>query len=207
MDSVKLISPFGVAVYPKLNEPETRFDPDGVYECRLRLNEEDAKPFVSQLEKIHKEAYDYNCKAQKKKTLKTADLPVKPVVDDDTGEETGEVEIKFKLNAKVTTKSGKSWEQRPKLFDSKNQPLQERIGGGSVVRIQTEVRPWFVPTLGVGITLRIGAVQVQELKQSMGGDTGSDFGFGEVEGFQASNFESTESKSEDTEGSDSDFDF
>ena len=109
MDSVKLISPFGVAVYPKLNEPETRFDPDGVYECRLRLNEEDAKPFVSELEKIHKEAYDYNCKAQKKKTLKTADLPVKPVVDDDTGEETGEVEIKFKLNAKVTTKGGKAW--------------------------------------------------------------------------------------------------
>ena len=44
----------------------------------------------------------------KEEANKTADLPVKPVIDDDTGEETGDVEVKFKLPAKVTTKTGKS---------------------------------------------------------------------------------------------------
>ena len=198
MDSVRLISPFGTAVYPWLNDPDTRFEPEGVYACTLRLSAEDAEPFVKQLETIHKQAYSYHCKDQKKKQLKTADLPVKPVVDDDTGEETGEFEVKFKLPAKVTTKTGKSWEQRPKLFDSANKPVEDRVGGGSTIRISAEVRPWFVPTMGVGLTLRMKAVQVQELKSpSSGGDSASDHGFDEVEGFKAQTFESSSESNDD----------
>lgn len=201
MDSIRLISPFGTAVYPWLNDPDTRFEPDGVYACTLRLNAEDAEPFVNELKRIHTQAHAHHCKDQKKKQLKTADLPVKPVIDEDTGEETGEVEVKFKLPAKVTTKTGKTWEQRPKLFDAANQPVQEQIGGGSTIRISTEVRPWFVPTMGVGITLRMKAVQVQELKQpSSGGSNAQDHGFDEVEGFKAETFD-TSSESKD------DFDF
>ena len=49
MDSVRLISPFGTAVYPWLNDPDTRFEPDGVYACTLRLSAEDSEPFVKQL--------------------------------------------------------------------------------------------------------------------------------------------------------------
>jgi len=60
MDSVRLISPFGTAVYPWLNDPDTRFEPEGVYACTLRLSAEDAEPFVKQLESIHKQAYAYH---------------------------------------------------------------------------------------------------------------------------------------------------
>ena len=89
------------------------------------------------------------------------------------------------------------------MFDSANKPVEDRVGGGSVIRISAEVRPWFVPTMGVGLTLRMKGVQIQELKSpSSGGESASDHGFDEVEGFKAETFESLDDTADtaDTEG-------
>jgi len=54
------------------------------------------------------------------------------------------------------------------------------------------------------LTLRMKAVQVQELKSpSSGGDSASDHGFDEVEGFKAQTFEA----SSESNGTEDNFDF
>jgi len=181
MSKKKMTSPRGVAVWPKLNEADKTFEPKGVFSTGLRLSAEDAAPMLDELTKMLEEFYAEQVKKEKKK-LKRADLPWKSVVDDN-GKETGEVEIRFKLTAKIDTDDGKSIEQRPVLFDAKMRPMNDRIGGGSVIRVGFDPNCWLVPALGVGISLRLKAVQVIELKQ-FAPRTAKDFGFSSEEGFE-----------------------
>lgn len=176
---VRLTSPKGVAVYPKVNRPDTKFSEDGVYSTKLLVSKDDALPFVQQVKQVLKEYYEETCKAQKKAKLKLADTPWK---ESENGEN---LEINFKLPAKVKTKSGEVIELRPALFDSKGHPTNELVGGGSIIKVGCEASPWFVPALGVGITLRLRAVQVLELKApSAGGNAFEAFGFSsEEEGY------------------------
>ena len=85
--------------------------------------------------------------------------------------------------AKIETKDGRTIEQRPILFDAKMRPMNDRVGGGSIVRVGFEPHLWFVPATGVGLSLRLKAVQVLELREG-GGRTATDFGFSEEEGFE-----------------------
>jgi hypothetical protein len=178
---VRITSPKGVAVYPKLNRADTKFNEDGVYSTKLLVSKDEAKAFVTQVKQVLKDYYEETCKTQKKAKLKLADSPWKETEDGEN------LEINFKLPAKVKTKSGEAIELRPALFDCKGHPTSELIGGGSVIKIGCEASPWFVPALGVGITLRLRAVQVLELKSpSSGGNSFEAFGFSsEEEGYVA----------------------
>ncbi|NDF98399.1 MAG: hypothetical protein EB101_05650 [Chitinophagia bacterium] len=180
---VRAVSPKGVAKYPKLNEPDKKFKADGEYSVRLVCKREDAEPFIKAVKDVFVEHYKATCVKEKKKELKSAEMPWKKVTND-SGVETGEVEIKFGLAAKIVSKkTGQSWEQRPALFDSKGHAITDRIGGGSVIKVATEVYPWYTPLLGCGVSLRCKAVQVIELHQYSGGNA-SNFGFtAEEEGF------------------------
>jgi len=178
---VRLTSPKGVAMYPKLNRADTKFNEDGVYSTKLLVSKEEATSFVQSVKQLLKEYYEETCKQQKKNKLKLADYPWKENEDGD------KLEINFKLPAKVKTKNGEIIEMRPALFDSKGTPCDKLIGGGSTIKIGCEASPWFVPALGVGVTLRLRAVQVIDLKEpSSGGSSFESFGFSsEEEGFVA----------------------
>lgn len=184
--AVRLISPKGVASYPRLNEPDTKFKPEGEYSVNLLVDPEDGKEFAAKVKEIVKQYYKEQCSLLKKKELKLAELPIKKDTDKE-GNETGKLRIKFALAAKVKSKrSGKEWEQRPALFDSKNKPFSERVGGGSVIRVSTDVFPWYTPALGVGCSLRCKAVQVLDLKGPSGPTNADAYGFtAEEEGFVA----------------------
>ena len=43
---VRLTSPKGVAVYPKVNRPDTKFSEDGVYSTKLLVSKDDATAFI-----------------------------------------------------------------------------------------------------------------------------------------------------------------
>ena len=178
---VRLTSPKGIAVYPKVNRPDTKFSEDGVYSTKLLVSKDDATAFIGQVKQVLKEYYEETCKSQKKAKLKLADTPWKETEDGEN------LEINFKLPAKVKTKSGEVIELRPALFDSKGSPTSELVGGGSTIKVGCEASPWFVPALGVGITLRLRAVQVIELKApSSGAGSFEAFGFSsEEEGYVA----------------------
>lgn len=185
-----ITTPKGTAIFPKLNEPDKKFNPEGVYSLTLRLSDAEAKPLIAQLTKIHSEFYTEECKKMNKKALKQGAMPWKTATNWDKDTETrvevpGFVDFSFKLKAKVTTKTGKSWEQRPALFDSRLQPLPadgDPVGGGSIVRVNAEVFAWYTPSLGFGISLRPRGVQVIDLK-TYGPKDATSFGFDQEDGY------------------------
>lgn len=180
-----ITTPKGTAIFPKLNEPDRKFNPEGVYSVTLRLADTDAKPLIAKLTKIHDDALAEEAKKLGKKNLKTGVKPWKVATDWDKDTESrvevpGFTDFTFKLKAKVTTKSGKSWEQRPQLFDAKLTPLpadSDPVGGGSIIRVNAEVYPWYTASLGFGISLRPKGVQVIDLKTYGGSKDGQSFGF------------------------------
>jgi len=179
---IKLTTPKGTAIYPWLNEPNRKFDQIGVYSVNLRMNGEDAAEFISAITKVRDEYHDEQTKEMKKK-LKKADLPVMEVVDDQ-GEETGEVDLKIKLKAGYEY-DGKTITQRPTLIDAKQQPMANDIliGSGTTLRCGVEVAPWYVPTMGIGVSLRLRVAQIIDLVEFGGGGVAA-YDFNNEEGFE-----------------------
>lgn len=167
--NVKITTPVGKAIWPHLNTPDTTFEKDGgIYAVTLRLPKSEASNLIEEITKVYKDNIK-NLEKEKGKKPKPASMPVKDSEDED-GNPTGEVDIKFKL--KAVGKSGSdTWEQRPALFDSTGKPLTEVVGGGSTIKVGAEIIPYFTASVGAGVTLRLKAVQVIELVEySTGGD-------------------------------------
>ena len=74
---IKLVSPKGVASYPKLNEPDTKFKPDGEYSVSLICEPDEVKEFQDSVKACVKEYYKNQCQLLKKKELKLAELPIR----------------------------------------------------------------------------------------------------------------------------------
>lgn len=208
----KIITPTGVAVYPNLNRPDTKFDAAGVYDCRLRLDPEDAavKSLVSTLEKLRNEHYE-TLKAElieKKKSAKAKQLKKRDVFTPDVdkeGEETGLIVLKGKMKATGKRKDGTPWSRKPTIFDAKGKKLDNppTIWGGSELKMAATARPYLMESSSeVGITLYLDAVQIIKLVSGTG-QSADDFGFGEEEGYEADDAETFPEGSEGgTEGDD-----
>ena len=176
----RFVSPKGIASYPYLTKPDTKFNPDGEYKVSLIVSGGDASKAIAFLTEQHKAAV---AKAQKEnagKRVKESELPF--IENDD-----GTVTFKFKLKAKVTPKKGDQFEQKPALFDAKGKPLngEPKVGGGSVIKVSYEVVPYYTAIAGAGVSLRLKAVQIIELKEYSGGGDAESYGFCEEEGFEA----------------------
>ena len=183
-----LISPAGTLVWPHLNEADTKFDADGVYDTKLRLSGEDATRLETLIDKAMDESLAKGKKDNPKKAgkMKMADPPFAPAVDDDDNE-TGETEFKFKLNAKGSSKkTGKSWVNRPGLFDAKGTALVDvEIWGGTVAKIAYHMNFWHRATdNATGVKLHLVGVQVLDLV-SGGARTAENIGFETEDGYEA----------------------
>ena len=49
------VTPIGVAMYPKLTEPDYKFNTAGVYSVKLQLTEEEAEPIITEIKEIKTE--------------------------------------------------------------------------------------------------------------------------------------------------------
>jgi len=157
----------GTAMWAKVFEPDTKFNPDGDYTINVQLSAADAAPMCEQLEAIVQAEFNKAVKADPrlKNTLTTQDV-CQPVYDRDTGDDTGNVEFKFKLKAKVQKRDGTYYEQQPAVIDSKKVPMTNDIliGNGSRVKVAFEPIPYVMQTnKKVGVALRLKAVQVIDL--------------------------------------------
>ena len=95
---VLVVTPVGLAVWPHLHSPDTKFDKDGVYRVQLAYPAEsaEAKQLVAQIDAWVEKAIETENKTRvedgKKpmvgKQVKRADLPYKMELNDE-GEETG----------------------------------------------------------------------------------------------------------------------
>lgn len=191
---IKMTSPKGTAVWPWLNEPDTRFDENGVYTVSLRLGQEEATAFMAKLKKVYLDGYEEQAKKQNKKKLKHANLPW-VAHEDDQGNHTGMTDFKFKTKASYTFEN-KKIDNRVLLIDAKRNPVTDQIGAGSSIRIGFEPYVWYVPSMGVGMSLRLKVVQVIELVEFTKGGTTEEFDFKDEDGFTSA---ATTSKTEERE--------
>lgn len=188
-------TPVGVAVYPRLNEPDYKFKPEGEFSVTLRLSETDARPLITELENMLDKWHTEESKVRRKPNLRKAPLPVKPAYDEE-GNETDDWDFKFKMKYQVTTQSGKSWSQRPKLYDSDLKGYNGGvIGGGSKLAVNFVPATYYTPALGCGITLRLNAVQVNKLSEYVPQNTVESLGFKK----QPDGYKSPEKSEEDVE--------
>lgn len=193
-------TPKGTAKYPWLSTPDTKFNPDGDYKVTLVLPVEQADTIIQFLDE---QLAASEAKAKKEnpgKKVKVADAPYK------MDEENGNVEINFKLKARVNMQNGDSFEQKPALFDAKGKPISDvNVGGGSKVKVSYECVPFYTGLIGAGISLRLRAVQVIDLVEFSGGAAAGAFGFEEEDGFEAEDNSSPFEETNGTQNNDNDF--
>jgi len=172
----KLTTPVGKSVYPKLVEPDTKFDDNGVFSCRLILSEEDYNAFDAQITTWLDAEYERHCKEAGRKKLKRHDSPPLKQNDD------GDYELYAKQIARRETNKG-VLNFSVALFDSTGKKINDppNIGSGSKFRLSVEPHSWNSPMLGVGYTLRLRAAQLIELVEYNPGG-GEAFGFGSEDG-------------------------
>jgi len=157
----------GTAMWAKVFEPDTKFNPDGDYTINLQMPVAEATPMCEKLDEIVQAKFDEAIeKDPRLKNTLTTQCCSNPVYDRDTGDDTGNVEFKFKLKAKVRKRDGTTYEQQPAVVDSKRVPLTKEtlIGNGSKVKIAFEPVSYVMPsTKKAGVSLRLKAVQVIDL--------------------------------------------
>ena len=172
-----ITTPKGKAVWPRIDTPDTKFDEDGVYSCKLHVSEGDFKAFEAVVKPQLDAAYNAECSRQGKDKIRMAASSPLRINDD------GDYEIYAKQKAKVHTKSKGTLEFTIAAVDSQGKKIEmPKIGSGSTLKMAVEVNTWFVPSQGFGYTLRLRAVQVLDLVEYGGGS--SSFGFGaEADGY------------------------
>lgn len=191
----KMVTPKGTFIWPRLNEPDTKYVAEGVYTVKhafeadtdLSKMKEKAQAqidkkydeIVSQLEEDGKGGL------AKKVVKRDLDEIFKPEEDEATGDETGRIIINAKMRASgVSKKTGKTWNRRPDIFDAKGNKLKNppTIGGGTVGKLNVELAPYYIAKdKEVGVSLRLEGVQIISLVQ-FGSRDAADHGFGEEEG-------------------------
>lgn len=222
---LKIVTPKGEAIWPKLDEPDTKFNAAGEYSVKLKLSGEDAEELKAQVDKFVDEVEQATqaqlddeissapgpkkAKLKKVKEELTTNYPYDMDVDDD-GMETGDVIFKFKMVASGENKrTGKAWERKPALFDSKGKPFPEGVAiwNGSTLRVSGVMTPYFVPAMKFcGGSLKLNAVKVIDLVSGGGASSAAGFGFGgEEEGIDADEVEAPVSKNNNNNDSDEDY--
>lgn len=184
------ITPVGIAHYPHVNTPDTKWKEEGEYRCPLIFCGDVAEALRPKLEaflekafvELKKEHYGENSAAPKAKRCTKLDIPMKPVEDED-GNETGDYKLVAKKTASGTKKDGTPWKAKVSVFDSKGKKMlpAPSVWGGSKLKADVDVFGYFAAKdNAIGITLELVGVQVIELVSGGSGDRESRFG--EVEG-------------------------
>ena len=161
MSLVKLPSyttPDGIAQYPRLITPDTKFVAEGVYSVKMEFTGEDAKTLSDFLDTKMEESYREAKKENPHKVIKKADSPYS--CNDD-----GTLSVNFKMKAGGTTKDGKKWTRKPALLNADLTPYvgTDPIGGGSKLAISYTPSPFYSGLIGSGLSMRLESVQILEL--------------------------------------------
>ncbi len=199
-------TPKGVAVFPRLNTPDTKFKDTGRYSLKLRLPEAEARSFLAEYDALSGENFaevlertkgKVDKKTGKAITPENTGLPFELEMDKETQTPTGNILIPFSCNAQfVDKKTQQVREIKPGIYDSKGTAIDVQVWGGSVLKVA------FVPfgyyndaTMKAGISFRLQAVQVIKLVRG-----GGEVQFGVEEGGYVAEPENQFTKDHGTEG-------
>lgn len=226
-DRIRMSTPRVPLKYPKLTEvdygTEKYPDKDGSYNTRVIADRADPKvsamlakidAAMERAKELAEEAFS-ELPVKERKRLEAAnpgggikaDAPYSIVYDEDTEEDTGKVELRFKMKASGVRRDKTKWTAKPDLFDAKGKPLKKgiQIWGGTVAIINFDLEPYFVAGTGAyGVSRRLNAVQVIDLVSAGGQRAASSYGFGEEDGFSSDDYEVEKDDDGDGAGAGSD---
>lgn len=217
---VKLNTPIGVGQYLYLEQPDFEYNSAGDWKVKLFLDPTlpEVKTMMATMDALLEEAVVYFTEQaetpKKKKLVRPSDNTPYYFETDDDDEPTGRIYINPKSIASGTTKEGKQWKRQMPIFDAQGVRVTERLnaGSGTTLRASLLLRAYYNAQSGVGVSLRLTAIQVIDLKQFGAGiQTADDAGFSKVDGgFSADSFESpveapASSDEDDTEDGDGDY--
>ena len=170
---VTFTTPQGVAQYPWLSKPDTKFSEEGDYKVNLIIAKEEALPALKLINQVYAENYEKEVKKAKGAEIKKAPPPFSEELDDDS-QPTGNIILKFKSKAAY----------KPAIFDAKGIPMiDSNIWGGSELKVNGSVAAYYTLLIGAGVALRLRAVQVIQYVE--GGSGSADrFGFEAVAGYE-----------------------
>lgn len=164
--ALRMHTPMGRAVYPRLGRPDTKYYDLGIYKANLMVKIEEAKPLLSQLTQIYKE---HTGSAPNK-----VDNPMWKIATDEEGNLSDEVLLKIAIKNRMG-RDGEVWDRKPKLFDAALKPCPNVIPyGGSEMIVNFEVYKWDAGGKK-GVSLQPVAVQIIKLVQ--GDQNAEGFGF------------------------------
>ncbi|WP_158892892.1 MULTISPECIES: hypothetical protein [unclassified Pseudomonas] len=178
-NAVEAVSPAGELINPVLIDPDTRFDEDGIYKTKLKAKGPLAGAFRELIEKVQREELErqiQSAEGKKKgsgKRVKLADLPVEE-------DEDGNLIFNFRSKARVKDqKTGQMVDRKVALFDAKGKSLTHdvKLGTDTVAHVSCFVAPFYTALLGAGVTLRLRAVKLLELKAPPTERSQEEFGF------------------------------
>jgi hypothetical protein len=200
----KYTSPLGVVCgFTSLADPDYKYKKEGQYHTKLKFAAADVENYRVQAQEMAEAKYAEVIKTleekiaaepktsgklkAKLKEVKAGKVvnPFKDVLDEESGEATGELMAGFKMTHKVPSKKkpGTTMTFTPSAFDSKgNKIALVNPWSGSKLKVRFEMAPYFSDKDNeAGVSFRLYAYQVIELVQGSGGNAES-FGFGEEEG-------------------------
>lgn len=172
--NVRFTSPKGIAQYLWVIDADTKYDKEGQYHIQLDVDKDTAKGMVTKLSAILDESLE---QFQKEKGKKLNKVPFFEELED------GTLQFKFKQKKVITRKDGSKLEVKIPIFDTKGTPCSRdiKLGSGSTVKISYSVMPYYNATnKGVGLSLRLVALQVINLVEYSSGDAKS-YGFDNAE--------------------------
>lgn len=166
---VQIATPVGIIIgRPYISSPDTEYDKDGIYHFRLKFEPDEIVEIADQIKSIYSDWYKECLEEKGKKKLMEAPFPVFNF-EDEEGNETEDIVLKFKQNAQAKGKDGKIYKFCPTLFDAKkNRVKNVDIWGGSKVRVIFKVRKYFT---AVGVGVRLAPVSVRIIDLVTGGNS------------------------------------
>lgn len=179
-------SPVGVALYPWINKPDTKYNPEGLFKVKLAVGGDEANTLKAQIDGFVDEAYEEYAKGDEKRPAWTPkdrkawgkQYPYEEETDEE-GAPTGRILFTFKQNATIHLKDGTTKDVTIGIRDSEDKALDVAIFGGSKLRVMFSPRQSVLQTSKkVGVRLDFALVQVIELAKG----SGSSLGFGAYEG-------------------------
>ena len=172
MAVINLVSPVGIARWPRLQEPDYRFHEQGEYNVILQITKgwDEGDAYIAKLNKLCND-WQAKCSADLGGELGEFTTPVRTNKDNDDV-----WDIHMKMTARGTEKAtGREWEQRPMILNAKRPDTEwsDLIGTGAHIRIAASPYCWFNKSKGkrAGVKLQPKNIFVYkcvspELKQS-----------------------------------------
>lgn len=207
--SIKKTSPVGQAQWFKLVTPDQKYNK---YSVDLVVEDSpEIRAIIDMMEEMKESKLAEQKEADPKKAKKVVmsiNTPIEPQVNDN-GEETGKFIMKFRDGSEGKKKDGTIYKKAaPTIFDKSAKPISKseletmRVPNGSSMKVAFDMVPYYVPSIGVGVTLKPKAAMILKLEQVA---QAADFGFSPSEFAEQDDSDHEEFSSEEESDADSDF--